>query len=494
MASHSDSRWRRRLHFMLPSVHPVAVCIGFAAVKSLAYPCSHTASSTCCCSDTGKCDCWTPRRSAPWPRRKAQSAATRPRALVNPVIATPADGTTTPPEQSAVVITGAPCSPASHILARISELRPVLPRPSSQHDPSSSTIHAHPNRHHHESSFFSPYGRAYDINHHPHHLPHITAADHLALTSSSKPLASSIPPSPPPTTINVALPSSCCCGDGCSCPGCSHHNNNAPFTSSSAAYPTCQNPSTCHACLDCTILSLPPSAALSIPDPQQEEVIDQWIRQMSSGAVWDDDEVQRQQPYSAAGVTDKPTRTPPQSSAAPADMIASLNFPTFTATNENAFMSDVAAFQSRSPHSGDDNQFSSHLFSGATGSDRLPAPQQSMYINGRGFYSDPYLSPSDSSGGGDGFASTVFLPPSTSVTDFDVTHQHLQQQDEASVTYAISNPDSDTSSTSFESSGDEHSMFGDGSAPSLQSSSSFQGNKHHSLSVSPVSFENRTLY
>jgi len=81
------------------------------------------------------------------------------------------------------------------------------------------------------------------------------------------------------------------------------------------------------------------------------------------------------------------------------------------------------------------------------------------------------------------------------VTDFDFAHQHLQQHNEVPVTYAVSNPDSDTSSTSFESSGDEqHSSLGGGSAPTLvHPTSSLQGRQRHSLSVSPVSFDNRIL-
>ena len=351
--------------------------------------------------------------------------------------------------------------------------------------------HAHPNRHHHESSFFSPYSRAYDINH-PPHLPHVTAVDCLALTS---PPSEPLPTSPSPATTNVTLPSACNCGDGCSCPGC-FHNTNTPFTPSPSAHSTCQNPSSCHTCLDCTILSLPPDAALSIPEPQQAEMIDEWIRQMSSDVAWDDGV--RQQYSAAASVTDEPVGTSPQPSAAivAPDMMASSSFPAFS-TNENMFMSDVDAFRSRSssisPHNNGGDQFPSHLFNG---DDRLSAPQQSMYINGRGFYSDPYLClASSDSCGGDALSSAVYLPPATNVTDFDFAHQHLQQHNEVPVTYAVSNPDSDTSSTSFESSGDEqHSSLGGGSAPTLvHPTSSLQGRQRHSLSVSPVSFNNRIL-
>lgn len=212
---------------------------------------------------------------------------------------------------------------------------------------------------------------------------------------------------------------------------------------------------------------------------------------MSSDVTWDDGV--RQQYPAATSVIDKPARMSPQPSAAivAPDLMASSSFPAFS-TNENVFMPDVDAFRSRSPSISPRNggdQFPSHLFNG---DDRLSAPQQSMYINGRGFYSDPYLSlASNNSCGGDVLSSAVFLPPTTDVTSFDFAHQHLQQQDEVSApTYAVSNPDSDTSSTSFESSGDEqHSLFGGGSAPTLlQPSSSLQGSRHHSLSVSPVSF------
>ncbi|KAF8352099.1 hypothetical protein F5887DRAFT_12852 [Amanita rubescens] len=65
----------------------------------------------------------------------------------------------------------------SHILARVKELRPVLPRPARSsppnggpiHELSSGMPHSIPNRHHmYDHVMFSPYGRAHDRTHdHP---------------------------------------------------------------------------------------------------------------------------------------------------------------------------------------------------------------------------------------------------------------------------------------------------------------------------------------
>ncbi|KAF5345846.1 hypothetical protein D9756_011216 [Leucocoprinus leucothites] len=518
------------------------------------------AQRSCCCVTGEKCQCWTPRKSAPRPRRKTEPTARTPVVIAPPAATTPTATTVTSEEDTAT-----PHAQTSHILARISELRPVLPRPFPHHDPSLGVTH---NRHHHENAFFSPYGRAYDINH-PHHIPH-TADDvvnrRLTLTGS-KPqqanLASStqnISPSPPPnppststatTATNVTFPSPCGCGDGCSCPGCFHHNN-APFAPSPTAYPTCQNPSACHACLDCTILSLPPDTALSIPEPQQAEVIDEWIRQMSSsnnnnlaGGGWDPNgnssnsnnniSPQRQpcatctsffctcekreassspvagdhHPHEAAAprnCCDKPRLSPPP----PTMMVTSTSSdffdytmlgsmqPSTTTTNDAGFMDAVDPFRSRSPSvspqsAHDEESLSTQLFGGpgflySTPDfvDKIPVPQQSMYINGRGFYSDPYLSLSSPGGGGGGghesqthSGFTPFLPPPpTAATllqtpmdfDYDFVYQHQQMEDAAVTaaggggpgeirTYAVSNPDSDTSS-SFDSSVDENSLIG----------------------------------
>ncbi|KAH0831075.1 hypothetical protein J3R83DRAFT_13619 [Lanmaoa asiatica] len=186
---------------------------------------------------------------------------------------------------------------SSHVLARIAELRPVLPRPPHNdgplHDPSSSIPHTHSNRHHtHENMYFSPYGRAYE---------HIHTPDHY----ETKPVSQTgdIRASPvrhhPPVQQNMipgtqsgfdacqaasgVFPSPCTCGDSCRCPGCSLHSN-APIPPGSA-YAACTNPTSCSFCLDCTILSLPPSSVPpssdSTSDSQTRE-FEEWLRQISA--------------------------------------------------------------------------------------------------------------------------------------------------------------------------------------------------------------------
>ncbi|KAG5653726.1 hypothetical protein H0H81_011133 [Sphagnurus paluster] len=196
----------------------------------------------------------------------------------------------------------------SHILARLAELRPVLPRPSQHdrsiagpsHDPSSNIAHGHAiRRHSNENLHFSPYGRAYDLAHEQFDIQNHAAmtqnnfittvfpSDEQTLREQLRALegAANLPPAPPGSELMIpSFPSSCGCGDNCHCPGCIQHNPGATPTSS--AFSSCTSPSTCTTCLDCTILSLPaslpPDTSLSIYDTYQADSIDEWIRQVSS--------------------------------------------------------------------------------------------------------------------------------------------------------------------------------------------------------------------
>ncbi|KAF8553495.1 copper-fist-domain-containing protein, partial [Imleria badia] len=177
---------------------------------------------------------------------------------------------------------------SSHVLARIAELRPVLPRPPRNdgplHDPSSSMPHSHGSRHHtHENMYFSPYGRAYDHVHTPdHYETKPTTGDTRALPVRHQP--------PLPGTQSGfdawqaspgVFPSACACGDSCRCPGCSQHSN-SPIAPG-GAYSACANPASCSFCLDCTILSLPPSSAPPTSDSasdSQTREFEEWLRQI----------------------------------------------------------------------------------------------------------------------------------------------------------------------------------------------------------------------
>ncbi|KAG6817020.1 hypothetical protein H0H87_000642 [Tephrocybe sp. NHM501043] len=243
------------------------------------------------------CHCCVPRKRAPRLRKKDAITSQNDS---QPDLAEPIPSSST----------SLPKAP-SHILARLAELRPVLPRPSSRgrsssgpHDPSSSNAHGHPRIYEH--SHFSPYGRAYNVNHDP--FDNVATQKEAGLSQNSFPI-SSVPTFPteeqafrdqlraleaatrptwmPPSGTEGSMPSfpsTCGCGDNCRCPGCMQHNPGAAPTSS--AFSSCMNPSTCTNCLDCTILSLPaslpPDTALSIYDAYQTDSIDDWIREVSS--------------------------------------------------------------------------------------------------------------------------------------------------------------------------------------------------------------------
>ncbi|KAF9444289.1 hypothetical protein P691DRAFT_763537 [Macrolepiota fuliginosa MF-IS2] len=579
-----------------------------ASVAQLETPSSSSIhGAACSCESTATCPCWTPRKSAPRPRRKTDAALSAASVTSVSIAATPAivapvqqqqHMPPAPTNRDVQMLNEAPLDfprASSHILARISELRPVLPRPTAHHDPSSGIAHGHHSIRHHENAFFSPYGRAYDINH-PHH-PH-TADDNTAQRFSigdpaaSKPqifdraIANSIPVAPAATTnaaavastsspSSITFPSPCGCGDGCSCPGCSHHNN-APFGPSPTAYPTCSNPTSCHACLDCTILSLPPDTALSIPEQQQADMIDEWIRQVQANpdsmmissmdgqlTGWDnlaqltagrrqcatctsffctcEKEVgvdrhhhHHHEPSNEVSCCDKPKLVDMGSGqgqgrggVAAAAAIAAGGYgssaPDFfdysmlgmQPSNDTSSYLDTAAieaFRSRSPSISPNSihhhhhEFSSQMFTTTAAPsftpysalvDKMPASQQSMYINGRGFYSDPYLSMSSnsngannhergSSGGGGGGADGFVLDTHTPFLSLP-----LSDVDYPPGTYAVSNPDSDTSS--FDSVEDFVSV------PSSSQRAVSVVHQHQQQtkrsSVSPVSVEGmRTLY
>ena len=195
---------------------------------------------------------------------------------------------------------------SSQILARIAELRPVLPRPSQDggfnhgpvHLPSTGISHAHASRH--PEHVFKPYERAYGMTHqHPGQFQSYLVPgpsnstfgfNDQSFNGQMMGVPQDNPWSPRQEDVglnnNSSFPSLCGCGDDCSCPGCQHHNRSSAIPPSSA-YSSCTNPGACGACLDCTILSLPPSAipppdtALSIYD-SQPDAIDDWLRQMLS--------------------------------------------------------------------------------------------------------------------------------------------------------------------------------------------------------------------
>ncbi|KAF5323126.1 hypothetical protein D9611_009323 [Ephemerocybe angulata] len=228
-------------------------------------------SIACHCKDGGSCHCCVPRKSAVAGTPHASSSKARKLTV---------KFETHDHEKTDLSVFGDASriqSNTAQILARIAELRPVLPRPAE----SPTSMHQHP-RHH--DNTFSPYERAYGISHHQplHGHPHSsspTNATHYNMNAGQSPVENT-----------GFFPSVCQCGDTCQCPGCTYHNHT--ILSAESAFSTCTNPGHCATCLDCTILSLqntPMDTALSIPQSSQDasnnsESVDEWLRQLTSQA------------------------------------------------------------------------------------------------------------------------------------------------------------------------------------------------------------------
>ncbi|KAL0946262.1 hypothetical protein HGRIS_012517 [Hohenbuehelia grisea] len=257
--------------------------------------------ASCSCSTGGGCNCCTPRKSAPRTRDKVAKAKSA-RA-----------SSSRSPEAAGAEI---PDRMQSQIMARIAELRPVLPRPPSSgsratqtgpvHHPSSNLPHAQFQRHHHHhaQSSFSPYSRAYEdasnfsspSETYDNDFP-APQADMLPSDDDLQRLMQQVDTygwSAPPNLVArtgepVQFPSTCTCGSSCSCPGCFQHN--ASSQTSPSAFSHCTNPGACGACLDCTIMSF---AATQTPLPesqatrqQQNETIEEWFGRISVDPSYD---------------------------------------------------------------------------------------------------------------------------------------------------------------------------------------------------------------
>ncbi|KAK0223961.1 hypothetical protein IW262DRAFT_1370138 [Armillaria fumosa] len=229
------------------------------------------------------CACATPRKSAPRSRPKVESD-------------TRVSSSPNPPE--------APSPNSSHILARIAELRPVLPKPPTisgpVHVPSAGINHIPAIRHHSHDTSFSPYGRAYGQAHVSSRpsSPPANVAYNVIPSSSNVPVNQSLTqaynsalwsqPLNAETALEFPMSSMCGCGDNCGCPGCSQHDPSGDR----AAYNffSCSNPSACGACLDCLVQSLPsfPQAPLPTEAPDPASTLDEWMRQFSAGTSFDE--------------------------------------------------------------------------------------------------------------------------------------------------------------------------------------------------------------
>ena len=150
-------------------------------------------------------------------------------------------------------------SSLTHILPRIAELRPILPKPTASrpfHDSSSGIAHSHPNRnrHHHDSTFFSAYGRAYEYTHGSHYESGHGSRSHSQQCSKERELHRV-------TTILERLRGFCLA------PlhwvverlaRAQHGSATASSFQNANAFDSCTNPASCLACLDYTVMT-PPS-------------------------------------------------------------------------------------------------------------------------------------------------------------------------------------------------------------------------------------------
>jgi hypothetical protein len=295
--------WRHRSHcncYRKDCLILIVVRRGFISKCSYAILTSatgeHLSANTCSCGAGVACQCITPRKSAPRRRNTGDRRSDEERENQRGPIESRRNHKSPPL--------------SSQVLARIAELRPVLPRPSNRsvylagpsHDPSSNVAHSHAMRHYtRDNMIFSPYGRAYDMSHgfdnpsgrnnapeqnSPQDIPqdiHCLPRSTVPSNQQSLDIPSSVESW---LSTGESFPSMCNCGDGCACPGCVEHNGGRAAVPGTSAFSSCANPGGCSHCLDCTILSLPaslpPDTALSIFDASQSQSIDEWIRQISS--------------------------------------------------------------------------------------------------------------------------------------------------------------------------------------------------------------------
>ncbi|PCH37591.1 hypothetical protein WOLCODRAFT_110154 [Wolfiporia cocos MD-104 SS10] len=245
----------------------------------------HGSSTACSCNDTGICNCCTARVSRP--KRKSKPRERGPSVDLTASSSRPESQITQP---AGLVVN-----------AHTGDYRPVLPRPPSQRQPSpTGPVHDPSTAHggirhqlHHGQAFYSPYGRAYEYVHGSEFMDApiapsafqqsvpamaVPSPSHADTAAISPGLASWMSSLTPPN----APMSACACGSSCACPGCLEHRGASANPSAS-----CTNPHSCMSCLDCAVLMLP-SSITGEPSPvnyddrqQQQDPIDDWLRQVS---------------------------------------------------------------------------------------------------------------------------------------------------------------------------------------------------------------------
>lgn len=226
---------------------------------------------SCTCNSGGKCTCATARKSK---RNTGPEPPLDPSTVVKP--------------------------PTGHEYRRVlpkphQNPSPVLPgRPGPVHNPSSTGSGKQSQRPHiHTDSLYSPYERAYDVNH-SHHTP---PSDH-----SESDVSSSVEVAPSPITrvpgnlesfgwsTYPVIPahSLCTCGDSCSCSGCFEHRGPAAFQAypGTSNSPPCANPRYCTSCVECAVVLGHPTQQTIEPGSfgtQNSSFMDEWLRQLVGG-------------------------------------------------------------------------------------------------------------------------------------------------------------------------------------------------------------------
>lgn len=183
-------------------------------------------------------------------------------------------------------------------------LRPVLPRPPVQpvsNEHVASYPHPHNHRVSHGSTFFSPYGRAYEEHHYSSEEGHVDSfsengpaahrsTDLMAWSSDSsghsfshKTFAPSSFPDLQDELDSPDFPAEfrgfCSCGETCACPTCLQHRGPIAWSSREA----CSNPGSCSGCLRPSEVSphpapTPPTTPQDGRIPHQFEPLEEWIK------------------------------------------------------------------------------------------------------------------------------------------------------------------------------------------------------------------------
>jgi len=184
-------------------------------------------------------------------------------------------------------------------------LRPVLPRPYPQLTSSEQHVASHPHPHNHRfshgSTFFSPYGRAWEEHHYSSEEGHVDSLsenglahqslDYAAWSSDSSGHSLSQKTFPPSSFSDLQdeldspeFPAGfrgfCACGETCTCLSCLQHRGPIAWSSREA----CSNPDSCSGCLRPSEVP-PPHPAPTPPTtpqdgriPQQFEPLEEWIK------------------------------------------------------------------------------------------------------------------------------------------------------------------------------------------------------------------------